>query len=474
MLDTAAVTPGDIFLSVVPSGNGDPRKWRVTAQHGPTVHTGNVVVDSPKSRAEYIRSLAIRLSVDADDLFWWLDPDIRAHADHYLSTGSAGAPEPGEAPPPAFTRLMDCAALLALDIRPRYLVRGVLVEGQPCVVGGRSKVLKTSVATDLIVSLGTGTPFLGEFPADQCQVAFWSGESGAATIRETAKRVAAARAADLASASILWSFDLPKLARDDHLFAFRETIDRHRIKVAVVDPLYLALIGPETARGAGNVFTMGAVLQPLSEIGQETGCTIVLLHHFRKGGAPDQDEPAALEELSQSGVAEWARQWVLLARRSAYQADGHHELWLRCGGSAGHASLWALDVHEGLIDPESLDGRRRDVSIRSVSDVRNEATRAAEDRKARQRAERDEDDRRRMLEALRRTPDGDTVTGLRQLAGLSGARAADALRTLVGEGRAEACDVQKYQRIEKGYRPTGKASRHPGFIPDQSGIVRDA
>ena len=49
--------------------------------------------------------------------------------------------KPGE--PPAFTRLLTGAELLALDLRPRFLVRGVLVEGQPMIIGGRSKTLKT-------------------------------------------------------------------------------------------------------------------------------------------------------------------------------------------------------------------------------------------------------------------------------------------------------------------------------------------
>jgi hypothetical protein len=71
-------------------------------------------------------------------------------------------------------------------------------------------------------------------------------------------------------------------------------------------------------------------------------------------------------------------------------------------------------------------------------------------------AERKADDCRKMLESLRRCSGGETATTLRQLAGLSGLRAADALRSLVGEGRAELCEVTKYRRKEQGYRPTGK------------------
>ena len=100
--------------------------------------------------------------------------------------------------PPAFTRLLTGAELLALDLRPRFLVRGVLVEGQPMIIGGRSKTLKTSLACDLAVSLGSGTPFLGRFDCHRVGVGFWSGESGAATIRETASGIADSKGVDLA------------------------------------------------------------------------------------------------------------------------------------------------------------------------------------------------------------------------------------------------------------------------------------
>jgi len=376
--------------------------------------------------------------------------------------------EPAE--PPAFTRLIDCRELLALDLRPRFLVRGVLVAGQPCVIGGRSKTLKTSVATDLVVSLGSGSQFLGTFDTERVNVAFWSGESGAATIRETARRVADAKGVDLQTCSILWSFDIPKLARDDHLQALAETIKERSIDVAILDPLYLSLLDASTASQAGNLFTMGAALQPLGEIGQRTGCTMIVLHHFRKSGAPDIDEPAALEELAQSGVAEWCRQWLLLARRSPYQADGHHELWLRAGGSFGHAGLWAIDVDEGQLDPDTLDGRRWDVSVKQAGDARNEIKRDRENKKAERAGERDADHRRRVLVAMGDYPDGATKRDIKTDSGLNTDNFARAARQLVKEMRIEEITVEKNGRKYDGYRLTNRATGQPGQ-PGQDEVV---
>ncbi len=249
------------------------------------------------------------------------------------------------------------------------------------IIGGRSKTLKTSIVCDLVVSLGSGTPFLGRFDARQVPVGFWSGESGAATIRDTARRCAEARGVDLAETWTLWSFDLPRLSDLRHLDALEETIRAHGLKVAILDPLYLALLSPETASGASNVFMMGSLLQGLTRLGQRTGCTVILLHHFRKGGQADDENPAGLEELAQSGVAEWARQWLLLQRRCPYQSDGNHSLWMRCGGSAGHSSLWGVNIDEGTIDPDTGDGRRWEVTVSPAADARKEAQQDRENRR---------------------------------------------------------------------------------------------
>jgi hypothetical protein len=73
---------------VVPAGDGETgngRTWRVVTQQGSVYHSGYVRMDSAKSRAEYIRAVALKLSVDADDISWWMDRDIQGYAQHYLA-----------------------------------------------------------------------------------------------------------------------------------------------------------------------------------------------------------------------------------------------------------------------------------------------------------------------------------------------------------------------------------------------------
>jgi len=369
-------------------------------------------------------------------------------------TQVTGNGKPADAP--GFAKMLTSAELATLDLKLSFLVRGVLAESQPCIIGGRSKVLKTSVAVDLAVSLGSGKPFLGKFDSHKVAVGFWSGESGAATIKETALRIADSKGVDLSDCAVQWCFELPRLSQLDHLDHLHRVIDAHKLRVAIVDPLYLCLLDATTAGAANNLFFMGAMLQGLTRLGQDTGCTVVLLHHFRKGGAADEENPAALEELAQSGVAEWARQWILLQRRVPYEGDGQHLLWMRAGGSAGHASLWGLSIDEGQIDPDTFGGRTWQVTVNPAADIRAQTEQDKANRTAAKLEKKEGEYRDRLLPVLRACPEGDTARGLRIPARLSDAAFDRAISTLIQEGRAERCMVVKNRRQESGFRPTGK------------------
>lgn len=98
-----------------------------------------------------------------------------------------------KAAPPKFTELISWEDLAKMDFRPNFIVDDVINEGEPGVIGGRSKTLKTSIAIDLFVSLSTGTPFLGRFRCERKKVAMWSGESGRNRIIRQANAIADAR-----------------------------------------------------------------------------------------------------------------------------------------------------------------------------------------------------------------------------------------------------------------------------------------
>lgn len=370
--------------------------------------------------------------------------DLRAEL---AATGEI--PSVGE--PPAFAKLIDSATLAAWDIQPEFLVNGILVKGQPAIFGGRSKTLKTGLAIDLAISLGSGTPFLGSFTAKKCNVAIWSGESGISSIRNTTLRVAAARGVSLPDCTILWAFDLPRLSRDIDLDEIKRIIEAHKIDVVIFDPLYICLLDGNEAQGASNVFFMGSKLIGLSQLAQATGVTPIVLHHFKKTQS-DENEPCTLEDLSQAGVAEWTRQWLLLARAEPYQHDGIHRLFMRSGGSAGFGGLYRVDVDEGTIDGVDFSsGRKWETTVTPAGDFRGEKKRQQEQRKAERQEALEGEHRQRLLAVLKNHPVGETARVLREESGLNTANFGKAITTILKEGRAESCEVIKRGSKYEGY-----------------------
>ena len=369
-----------------------------------------------------------------------------------LYEASKTAKKRGEKKQPAFTTLYSPSELMKLDLKPRFLVKGIMVAGQPLVIGGRSKTMKTSLTCDLVVSLASGSSFLGTFPTVKQIVGFWSGESGGAVIRETMLRICKTRGVRFEDCSLFQSFGIPKLSVEEHLKLLAGIIQEKKITVAIVDPLYLSLLAGNSGGKSSDLFFMGSMLQPLTELGQALGCTFATLHHFRKTGIQSNEEPAGLEELAQSGIAEWARQWILLQRRQPYQLDGNHSLWMRAGGSAGHAGLWGVDIDEGLLDPETFEGRKWKVKVISQSKVIEETREKKETERLLNEQKRRDEKEQKIIAVLQMYPKGESEYGLRQSTGIEAKVLLPLLVGMESAGILERCEVIKKTWKGDGWR----------------------
>jgi hypothetical protein len=267
---------------------------------------------------------------------------------------------------------MSSAELDDADYHPTWLVKRVLVAGQPAVLGGPRKSLKTSVSIDLALALGNsgGGRFLGEFDVPEAvPVGFWTGESGGFTVQETARRVCKAHGYDLRKSLVHWSYELPGLGREEDLAGLAEEVRRLGLKVVIIDPLYLCLTIGGGEVDTKNINSVGPRLRRLAEACLDGGATPVLNHHARK---PREREsrfaPLDLDELAHSGTAEFARQWLLLSPMREYEdGSGRHDLWLKVGGSAGISSIWSVTVDQKTVD-DDFRGRRWDVKVRPGSE----------------------------------------------------------------------------------------------------------
>ena len=401
-------------------------------------------------------------------------------SDGLLMLVDAAAESTSAEPSGVELRVITSAEFSATSYRRHFLVRRVLAEGQCCMIGGPKKALKTSIIVDLALSLGTGTPFLNhpDFVVPEIvPAAVLSGESGGYTLQETARRIALSRGRLLTSAQVFWGFELPKLARQDHLDALAKMIRDNGVKVCFVDPAYLCLMGgPSEANLASNVFAMGSLLSGLSDVGRDTESTIVLVHHTRKQDRMKPFEVPELDDLAFAGFGEWARQWLLLNRRERYDGEsGEHRLWLNIGGSAGHSGTWALDIREGTVIDDRSE-RTWAASVMKAADVIERNQQEREQRRDQKKCDEHQRDVGKVLSVLGATPLAQSV--IRDRAKLSTGRTKTAINRLLESGKARHEEYVAHHRTFLGVS-LSEASGIPGSsgipdgIPDGS-IIRDA
>jgi len=106
-------------------------------------------------------------------------------ADHILApirpvvTRSAPRPnpqKPAEQQKPRLFQRISCAELDSNSYDLEYLVDGILVAKQPCILSGAKKTLKTSLLIDLGISLAMGRYFLGKLKVNRaCRVGIMTG-----------------------------------------------------------------------------------------------------------------------------------------------------------------------------------------------------------------------------------------------------------------------------------------------------------
>jgi hypothetical protein len=319
------------------------------------------------------------------------------------------------------------AAFAVGDYRHSWLIVKIFVDGQAAIVGGAQKTLKTSAgAIDMAVSLASASRWLDAF---QCptrkRVAVLSAESGPWALQSIARRICAARGIELAELGdyLRWQFTLPQLSALDQLAALREGLQRDGIEVAIVDPLYLCLLAGAKGAKAENLYDTGPLLLRIAQTCLSVGATPILLHHTTKPSARKL-EPLELTDLAFSGVAEFARQWILLSRREAFDADTPHRLWMVAGGSVGHGGLWAVDVDEGKL-ADDFSGRKWVVTVKTASAAKEvSATNKEEEKRQKQQTEQGADGLHvvHVHEVNDPSNQGISFTALRDATGISARR----------------------------------------------------
>jgi hypothetical protein len=251
---------------------------------------------------------------------------------------------------------------LALEqVAVEYDVEGVMASGQPLVIVGRSKTMKTTIALDLALCLTTGGSFLGRFPCLQTRrVAMVSGETHLGDVRQVLLRQCAAYGHDPDAVSQLFvDREIPRLDQLHDMHDLANNLADVGAEVFILDPFYLSV---SAAGRQGNMFEMGRTLYEAEAVLRARGISLVILHHMRKGGKEKYRQPE-LDESAWAGIEQFARQWIAVSRRSKFVAP-LHKLWLQIGGGSGHAGEYAVDIDEG-----PTDNRHWVVDVKDAADV---------------------------------------------------------------------------------------------------------
>jgi len=158
-----------------------------------------------------------------------------------------------------------------------WLVPGLIPAGALVLVAGRPKAGKSILTLNLAVALSTAGNFLGHH-LDPAPVGVIQLEDPPVLIRQRLEKMApGSEEGPMISAGAPWDSRLRALLP----FFIR----RHGLKLIVIDHLTLWAAGAKE----NSAEEMAGILYGLRQVVQETGATIVVVHHSRKSGGEHGD-----------------------------------------------------------------------------------------------------------------------------------------------------------------------------------------
>ncbi len=158
-----------------------------------------------------------------------------------------------------------------------WLVEGLLPDQSLSIVAGKPKSMKTIFAMNLAIAVSLGSEFLGR-PCRQGIVGFLQLEDSKALILKRFKSMIGKPPPEL--------FICSGVASNEELrMSLQAFVNYHGMDLLIIDPLIFWRPGTKE----NNAAEMAALMNELRGVVHETGCSILLVHHSRKGGGDQGD-----------------------------------------------------------------------------------------------------------------------------------------------------------------------------------------
>lgn len=193
-----------------------------------------------------------------------------------------------------------------------WTVEGIWSHDAHGLIAGEPKTFKSFVATDLAISVASGTRFLGRFVVPETgPVIIIQEENTPAMMKDRLEKIATSRglAGNITShnGNIDYSgpAELPiylmnnqrfNLTDEDHIKLLEGWIKDLRPRLVVLDPIYLMMPGVDENSAVG----MTPVLRDLLTLKQRYNVGILIVHHYNKPRDGDERRPGM--RISGSGV----------------------------------------------------------------------------------------------------------------------------------------------------------------------------
>jgi AAA domain/Bifunctional DNA primase/polymerase, N-terminal len=237
---------------------------------------------------------------------------------------------------------------LAQPVPPmRWMVHRVWPEKSHGPLAGAKKSLKSWNALALAIAVASGRPYLGTFDVNtRGPVLIFNGEGGQIPFARRYQRLCAAYGVAPADLPLSVTFGVGDLAGKAFRDAVHRYLDALQPVLVILDPLYV--YHPPGVE-AQNLYERGRMLgELLTLVGHDAA--LIVVDHYRKTGAGNLD----LDEIGQSGVAQWADSWILQAHREDPDLEaGRFRLAAEHGSRQWGGHRWDIDWDCGEFDHDA-------------------------------------------------------------------------------------------------------------------------